>query len=460
MKTDKAGSLKAAPYGLRKIESQLLKEGFKVATVAPQHLTKNLKGIKVLGIHVMDPFGLGPASSTLAALFKKEPFLARYFEQLMRNPEIERAKSKGLKVIVGGPGAWQFRYREEALKDFGIDCVVEGESEKVIGKLVHAVLNGEKISEHYEVPFGEIPDIEKDVPDIIRPAINGLVEIGRGCCRGCQFCNVTLQPLRWCSMEKIERELMVNLKSKYISSSCIHAEDVMLYGSNTTTPNAEKLLELHKMIMKHCKSISWSHCSIAAVAANPKLLYEVSEIIHQKQDWWGVEIGIETGSSELAKKIMPAKAHPFKAENWHELVIEGMGIMHDNQLVPAGTIIVGLPEETEDDIIKTQELLDDLKNIRSLIVPLFFVPLGRLKDKDWFKDTKLHKQHHELMIQCAEHDFKWADTLIDWAFKDKWYNKLTRELYKGFVTIARHKVKNIEQGEQKKISLKYLDGIE
>ena len=53
----------------------------------------------------------------------------------MHDPEIKKAKSNGLKVIVGGPGAWQFRYREKAVKDFGIDCVVEGEAENVIGKL-------------------------------------------------------------------------------------------------------------------------------------------------------------------------------------------------------------------------------------------------------------------------------------------------------------------------------------
>ena len=43
--------------------------------------------------------------------------------------------------------------------------------------------------------------------------------------------------------------------------------------------------------------------------------------------------GIETGSPEVAKKIMPAKAHPFRAEEWHDVVCEGMGLMHDNRIV-------------------------------------------------------------------------------------------------------------------------------
>ena len=88
--------------------------------------------------------------------------------------------------------------------------------------------------------------------------------------------------------------------------------------------------------------------------------------------------------------------------------------------------------------------MDDLKGMRSLIVPLFFVPLGRLKNEDWFNDTKLNKMHRELLIQCAEHDFRWVDNLIDITFKGKWYTQIMREFYKGFAALARYKVRRIE----------------
>ncbi len=183
---------------------------------------------------------------------------------------------------------------------------------------------------------------------------------------------------------------------------------------------------------------------MAAVASAPKLFHELSEIILQNQNWWGTEIGIETGSPEIAKKIMPAKAHPFKAENWHDVVCDGMGLMHDNKLVPACTLIVGLPEETEDDVLKTMDLVDDLKDMRSLIVPLFFVPLGKLKSKDWFTRTELNERHKELLIKCAEHDFRWVDNLLDWTFQGKWYQQIMCRFYKGFAAIAKYKVRQIE----------------
>lgn len=433
----------AAPYGLRKTEAQLLKEGFEVETLSPKSLKNRLDHTKVLGIYVMDPFGLGPASTTLSAILKKEPYLAKHFQLLLRSPEVQRAKQKGLRIIVGGPGTWQFRYREKAIKDFGIDCVVEGEAENVVGKLFTAAIEDQDLPLYYEVGKGEVPTLE-EIPDIVEPSINGLIEIGRGCCRGCQFCNVTLRPLRWYPIEKIERELRINTELGKTKAICVHAEDVMLYGSKNTIPDDSKLLQLHELIMKRTDSISWSHCSLAAIAAAPKVFSKISESILQKQDWWGVEIGIETGSPDIVRKIMPAKAHPFSPDKWHDVVVEAMGLAHDNKLVPACTLIVGLPDEREEDINKTMDLIDDLKGMRSLIVPLFFVPLGHLKSEDWFRKTKLKDHHKELLIQCAEHDFYWVDSLLDWAFKDKWYQRVMKEFYKGFSAIAKRKVRQIE----------------
>src|SRR5208283_967292 len=174
VKTNK-GSPTSAPYGLRKIEAQLLKEGLNVLTVSPQHLRKYLKDVKVIGIHTMDPFGFGPASTTLSSLFQKEPFLARHFQSLVTSPIIREAKRNGTKVIVGGPGAWQFRYRPQLVEKKIIDCVVEGEAENIIGKLFKAALHGEVLQSHIEVAAKDAPKLE-EIPDIVNPSVNGLVE--------------------------------------------------------------------------------------------------------------------------------------------------------------------------------------------------------------------------------------------------------------------------------------------
>jgi radical SAM superfamily enzyme YgiQ (UPF0313 family) len=436
------GTSTQAPYGLRKLEAQLLKEGFDVVTVTPDKLGEFVSKAKIVGIHTMDPFGIGPASSTLAAILKKEPFLASHFRRLLSGSAIKKARANGAKIVVGGPGAWQFRYRPLFVEKYGIDCIVEGETENVIGNLFRNILKGETVPKHLEVKVSDAPVLSQ-IPNIVKPSVNGLVEIGRGCCRGCEFCNVTLRPLRWYPFEKIVHEMNVNLAGG-VDYCCLHAEDVMLYGSKNTLPNSAKLLRLHELVMKKTRSLSWSHCSLAAVASNPKLFAEIAETVRTVQNWWGAEVGIETGSPEIAEKIMPAKAHPFKAQDWPEVVHNGMGLMHDNMLIPACTLIVGLPQEQEEDVIKTMELIDDLKDCRSLIVPLFFVPLGRLKDEEWFKNTKLTELHKQLLFQCAEHDFFWLDDLIDLTFAGKWYFRFLKEFYKAFAGVAKRKARQVE----------------
>jgi Fe-S oxidoreductase len=52
----------------------------------------------------------------------------------------------------------------------------------------------------------------EDIPNIVRPSMKSMVESMRGCGVGCDFCEVTLRPLRYYPVEKIEQEVEVNVK--------------------------------------------------------------------------------------------------------------------------------------------------------------------------------------------------------------------------------------------------------
>ncbi|MFQ6086746.1 MAG: B12-binding domain-containing radical SAM protein [Candidatus Bathyarchaeia archaeon] len=431
-----------APYGLRKIEAQLLMEGFNVLTVDPDHLNRYISDAKVLGVHAMDPFGLGPASTTFARILNTgEPYLAKYFREMLEKPKVQAANKRGLKIIVGGPGAWQFKYRPKFMNTHGIDCVIEGEAEKVVGKLFRMALDGEDLPRFYEVGTKETPNLE-EIPEIRKPSINGLVEIGRGCCRGCKFCSVTLRPLRWYPYEKIEKEIEVNANAG-MNYTVLHAEDVLLYGSKNVIPNKDKVLRLHELCTRHVGNISWSHVSFATVAADPALFRQVAEIILSQQEWWGTEMGIETGSPNLVKKLMRAKAYPFKPEEWPEVVKKAADLMSENNLIPACTLIVGLPHETDDDILMTIELVEDLKDFKSLIIPLFFIPLGQLSDKDWFGREQMSDLHEELLVRCLNHDMRWVKTLMHSYFRRKTHGWLLSFLYRFFIWLIERKAKTI-----------------
>ncbi len=416
-----------APYSLRKVETKLIDEGFDVLTVDPDQLKHYVDNAKVLGIHVMDPFGWGPSSVTWAKILKTgDPYPAVYFKRILQDNAVKNAKNKGLRIIVGG-GTWQFKFKPEFVDRHGIDCVVDGESELVLKKIFKMAIEGQELPTFYDVGKDEIPGIE-DISTIKNATINGLVEIGRGCPRGCKFCTVTQRPLRWFPYEMIEKELRVNREAG-LEEGILHGEDVLLYGVKGVKPDRKKVLRLFQLASKYYDKFSWSHISIASAASDPKLIEQSMEIVLQNQDYTGCEIGIETCSSKLARRTMPAKASPFSAEKWPDLVRETTALLHDNNVVPIYTLIVGLPEETEEDTIETINIIEEMRPYRCIIVPLFFVPWAKLKGEGWYRFEQVTELQMELLKKCLSHDIYWIESFGKEYLKSVWYGPLMHPVY-------------------------------
>lgn len=448
MKVDSIGRPWQAPYGLRKIEAKLVDEGFKAAIIDPDYLHLHLKHAKVLLLSHHDYFALGPPSSEWWFITRREPVNRKSFIALMEKPEIREAKKRGLKIIAGGPAAWQWLWNEDLWAKWGVDTVFDGEGERLVVDLVERALNNEPLPRYIYAGPRDTPGLD-ELSVIKGASVNGLVEIMRGCPRGCKFCSVTLRPLRMIPLEFIEKEIIVNVKNG-VDAGILHSEDVLLYGADGVKPRPEPLFKLHEVALRHYKGLAWSHASLAAIVyaeRNYKLVSRLTDYIysHANQDYLGVEVGIETGSVRLAKIIMPAKAAPYPAEQWPEIVEEAFQIMHDNRIVPAATLILGLPEENEDDVYATLELLDRLKHYRSLIVPMFFVPMGYLKNKDWFKDIHVTRAHIEVMVACLKHSLKWAyDIMNSFYMKGPQY-VLARALLKLFLLYVKWKTRDLEK---------------
>lgn len=447
VKVDEYGRPIEAPYGMRKIEAKLIDEGFNAAIIDPDYIGKYTPTAKALLFSHHDYFAFGPPSSTWWGITKKEPVNYKSFQELINRPEIAEGKKHGMKILVGGPSTWQWLWREDMIEKLGVDTLVDGEGEKVIVKLAQMILDGEELPKYVYVSGDDVPSIE-DIPDIKGGSVNGLIEIMRGCARSCRFCSVTLRPTRYYPLDKIERELQVNVKAG-IKHGVIHSDDVLFYGAVGILPKPEPLIKLHQLVKKYYKTIAWSHASLAAIRYSEEkygLVSKLMEIVYQdgNQNYLGVEVGIETGSVRLAKEIMPAKSAPYKPESYPETVEEAFKIMHENHIIPAGTMIVGLPEETEDDVYRTIELVDNLRSYRSILVPMFFVPMGYFKNKDWFTRVKLNDAHIELYKKVFWHDVYWAEDIINkFYMKGPLYYpvKLTLKL---FLAIAKRKMKQVE----------------
>lgn len=447
MKTDDLGRPVQAHYGLRKVEASLIDAGFKAAVIDPDHLNKYLETAKALMVSHHDYFAFGPPSSTWWGITKKEPINYKSFQELIRRPEIKKAKERGMKIIAGGPSVWQWLWREDMIQDVQIDTLVDGEADRFIVKLAQMIMDNEPLPKYVYIGADEAPSVD-EISEIKGASVNGLIEIMRGCARSCRFCSVTLRPTRYYPLDKIEKELLVNVKNG-VRHGVIHSDDVLFYGATGIFPRPEPLIKLHKLVKKYYKTIAWSHASLAAIRYSEEkygLISKLSEIIYdnESQKYLGVEVGIETGSSRLAKEIMPAKSAPFKIEEYPETVEQAFKIMHENRIIPAGTMIVGLPEETEDDVYKTIELVDNLRSYRSILVPMFFVPMGYFKNKDWFTRIKLTEAHIELYRKVFWHDVYWGEDIMNRFYMKGPLYYPVRMALKLFLRIAKRQMRKIE----------------
>jgi radical SAM superfamily enzyme YgiQ (UPF0313 family) len=287
-----------------------------------------------------------------------------------------------------------------------------GESEKIVGTIFEKAVNSETLPEI--VHGGIVP--EEEIPTIRGPTICGLVEIARGCGRGCAFCVPTLQVYRCLSLRHILEEVEVNLRAG--RQPLLHAEDVLRYKAEGLRVNKEAVINLFKTIQNYpgVKMTSLSHIALSSVLDAPEVIEEISNILGlgEKTPWTAAQTGIETGSPKLIKMHMAGKCKPFKPEDWPSVVMDSFEILSRNHWLPCGTLILGLPGETEEDIDLTIELLEELKPFKSLIVPLFLVSMGGLKNKaESFTLENMTQKHYELYLKCWEHNLNWASALLE-----------------------------------------------
>jgi radical SAM superfamily enzyme YgiQ (UPF0313 family) len=430
---------KYAPYGLRKVEALLLESGFAesdVAVVHPRDIDAFIgPNTTVIGISSMDPTGMGYVSKTYSSVVGGgEPMNAIEFRELVMNKSIRKHRPK---VIVGGFGAWQLE-RKKVADSYGVDCVIIGEGEEIVTDIFARLMKGESVPRI--IRTNRSPKNRK-VPAIKHAAIHGCVEISRGCGRNCQFCTPTAQKKRDVPLETILQEVRTTAKEG-CSRITLVTEDLFLYGAKNQRfiPDSHSVVKLLKSVasVPGVESIQPSHTSLAPVVADPTMVKEVADILLD-YSWYShgdrrivtSETGLETGSIRLMRKYMSGKMLPFKPEDWKDIVNESFGILNDNEWYPLATLIIGLPDEEEQDVSETLALMDDLKGYQAFYVPLLFVPLENclLMNNRGAELDSLSKARWELFTRCWESNVRiWKDTFLE--------HRITNPLLLSFVKRA------------------------
>ncbi len=417
---DDNGRLTFAPYGLRKVEASLLRDGFSPSDVVvahPLHVERFIdEKTTIVGINTMDPYGLGPVTMMFTDGGKLTSYTKYKFMSLLRRIRDYRER-KGLKfkIEVGGPGAWQLEARPKLTEELGVDHVVIGETEHVIADIFRDIESGnaEKI-----ITIKTWPKLE-EIPNIVNPSFKGMIEVMRGCGRGCRFCSPNLRTARFYPLEKILAELEVNVRAGQ-KTAWLHSEDIFNYmveDRKNFYPNEDAVIGLFEEVLKRVEYANPTHGTAAGALAAPRILKKVAELNHVGLNKWvGIQVGFETASPELIRKIANNKMKPFTPEEWPWVLLNGTYAFNKFFWFPAYTSIVGLPWETEEDEIDTARLIITMeKKLREklgeqahfTVTPLAFVPMAALKGEEGFDVTENLTPGRVLHIYHAWRHLAW-----------------------------------------------------
>ncbi len=413
------GQLLHAPYSVRKLEAALLqkhpREDVAVTDInnASQFIDNNTE---IIGVSTMDPFGIGPLTMSYAALFGGDfyAWVRVEWEDLIDRLNAIR-KGKKAKLVVGGPGVWEFTILREDFERQGIDYAIQGEFEDAVNELFDQIAQGAIDKNMFKIgyntfdesfhmasindekfiartSYGAYPKLEQ-IPTIVRPSIKSMVEVMRGCGVGCDFCEVTLRPLRYYTLDMIKKEIEVNVTAGGSKRAWLQSDEFFGYKHGQFfEPDEDALKDVFTLAMsvKGIKATNPTHGRISIPAGYPEMIEKLSAIAKAgPKNWIGVQTGLETGSEELAKKHMPAKTLPLKIGvdgSWQEIVLRGVSVETKNYWRPAFTVQVGQEGETDEDNWDTVSLINKLSNsyvdgrpFEFTVTPMLNVPLGRIK---------------------------------------------------------------------------------
>jgi radical SAM superfamily enzyme YgiQ (UPF0313 family) len=429
--TNPDGTAAIMPYGLRIIEAILLEDypPEDVAVCYPDslHLFVGPR-TRAVGISAHNPVGLSFSTGVYANIFgsSERPINAAESERVFLHPVLRKYRPR---IIVGGAGAWQIE-KTNSFKRLHVDCVVVGRCEAVILDLFRRADEGEKLPSVVRAP--EPTPEQMRFP--LKRSTYGISEMTRGCGRQCAFCSPTLETRISIPPERLIESAKANVRAGGRMVFPI-SEDIFIYGASAPfyIPNGDALVSLYENLARipGLDHVQVSHATIAPALVDRRLIKELSRILLPKavlrnpastypnKAFVSALIGLETGSARLAAQTMAGKALPFDIQDWQEIVVEGLSILNEHNWFPVCTYIIGLPDETDEDVRQSLGLLHRLRRHKIIHAPSIFTPLEHtpMANGPVIKPRQLTKLQWEFMLTA------WRQS-IDFGVVDRGTNRL------------------------------------
>ena len=283
-----------------------------------------------------------------------------------------------LTIVAGGPhvthldGAWLTAYPE-------FDAVIRGEGEDTLLEMVRKKAAGQSLdgiagttTRTTRAPDRPtIPELDRlpqnadhlarslgvDVPDQLRYFISS-----RGCPGACTFCNTPDfwgRRVRFRSVDDVLRELRT-MRARH---GLVHVS----FRDDTFTAHRPRTLELCRRLIDEGPTFLWDCQSRVNLVDEERLRWMKRAGCHH------VQYGIESGSERILKLL--------QKDISLEQIRTAVAMTRAAGLVVSIYLISGVPEETEEDIQATVDLIREVLPHDGIVAPLAIYPGTRLYEE-------------------------------------------------------------------------------
>ena len=440
---DATGRALAAPLGVRRVEACLRASGLladDLVVTTPECLPRLLgPWTEVVMVSSSDFLGQGMSNTTTHSFWSGRLYTEFWMSKLMA--KLRAAKEKwGFAILAGGAGAWQLRQNPTATGELGFDGVFDGYFEGCGAEWVKQWLGEHGRDAHTthgrdaRATVTEPGCHVEHIKPILAPSALGVIELSRGCGKGCGFCVMGDKRMDHLPPELILADVETNARGgqpNIVSSS----EDFFRYGGQGPNVNYDALASLLER-MRQIKGLHFmqaDHGNVSSVlqfdVAQLRELRRLLEWGHPSEYQW-INLGVESASGDLVRANCPGKFAPVSGE-WEQMVRDAIDRLTQGGWFPVVSLVLGLPGETPDDVACTRKLVDWLETQRAIVFPVFHEPPRPGRDDQRITVANLTLAHLELYAACYEINFRRVPKLY-WdnqrAGGVSWFKRATVQL--------------------------------
>ncbi|MFH1460200.1 MAG: B12-binding domain-containing radical SAM protein [Candidatus Omnitrophota bacterium] len=278
-------------------------------------------------------------------------FRSNFLISLTMAQYLRQVKGKNIKIIFGGPQITNLYFKTKGEYTAELyklaNLIVTGEGEKPLLDFICKKTKQKIICFDQLKNIGDFNYIKgyKNINNNLYPKKQAMpLLFSRGCMRQCKFCSEKLlyRNLRIKKIETIISEIKYLQKEKGVKQFIFH--DSML---NADLKELEKLCD---MIIESFGSIPWEAQMGVRTDMSEELLFKI-----KKSGCYNLFIGLESGSDNTLKNMNKGFTAAQAKKFFKSLNKAGLffGV----------SMIVGFPQETEEDLEESLKFLIDHKNI-------------------------------------------------------------------------------------------------